>query len=158
MHDILLIINVFYLSHCSASELEQSGLLQSQIILARSIAQTEETWKELRMRARALETQQRRMETDEILYSTRKIARKSRIPKVGFSFLINLSRHRCSNSSTHAITYTVLSWMKRHKQLGSWNVFVQNYAIRNDHHKWARDNWNWVSTVVVLTTITHVLS
>ena len=95
MHDILLIINVFYLSHClcvSASELEQSGLLQSQIILARSIAQTEETWKELRMRARALETQQRRMETDEILYSTRKIARKSRIPKVGFSFLINQSQ------------------------------------------------------------------
>ena len=142
----------------SASELEQSGLLQSQIILARSISQTEETWKELRMRARALETQQRRMETDEILYSTRKIARKSRIPKGGFSFLINLSLNRCSNSPTHAITYTVLSWMRRHKQLVFWNVSVQNYAIRNDYHKWAQDNWNWVSTVVILTTNTPVLS
>ena len=92
---IPLIINVFYLPIvlllCSATELEQSGLLQSQIVLARSIAQTEETWKELRMRGRTLETQQRRMETDEILYSTRKMARMSRIPKVEF-FIINYRR------------------------------------------------------------------
>ena len=49
----------------SADELLNSGLLQSQIILARSIAKTEKNWRELRMRARNLEAHGRQIETEQ---------------------------------------------------------------------------------------------
>ena len=49
----------------SADELLNSGLLQSKIILARSIAKTEKNWRELRMRARNLEAHGRQIETEQ---------------------------------------------------------------------------------------------
>ena len=77
---VLFPTKVFFTESLNLAKLrKKSGLLESQLLLGKSMRETEDTWKHFKSKERQLECIERQLKTEELIVSTKVIYRLSRV-------------------------------------------------------------------------------